>query len=33
MIAEMRAMGAVLPEGFEKLLSSAQTTRTVKLNP
>jgi len=33
MIAEMRAMGAVLPEGFEKLLGGAQTARTVKLNP
>lgn len=33
MIAEMRAMGAVLPEGFEKLLGGAQTTKTIKLNP
>lgn len=33
MILEMKAMGAVVPEGFEKLLGGAQTTRTVKLNP
>lgn len=33
MILEMKAMGAVVPEGIEKLLGGAQTTRTVKLNP
>lgn len=33
MILEMKAMGAVVPEGFEKLLGGAQTARTVKLNP
>ena len=33
MILEMKAMGAVVPEGIEKLLGGGQTTRTVKLNP
>ena len=33
MILEMKAMGAVVPEGVEKLLGGAQTTRTVNLNP
>lgn len=33
MILEMKAMGAVVPEGVEKLLGKVQTTRTVDLNP